>query len=418
MAQRMVPCPHCKSPLPEHASFCPYCAQSVRPRRSVKPPSHLWGKALRWGLGVCLALAAVAAVVVPRLPKTYDAYGEVLYTDADGTYQLLVADSNDRFAPKEEISLDAEPSQEYRTPSRLFINHVDSGANAAQIFMQKVDAVSAQLVQPEDSPWPMVCTQPEYRDFSPEAAQVVLVNYTGSSSPAELVWTLNMHNGDTIRLRQKITPVPIETYDFYPEDYPMSTAEELQALIDQVTAQVPLPAVVNLHLPAVTYTGGVTISGRPVNLYGSQDADGRRTTFTDTVRLSAQDGPVSYFYDIDFVGNKSSVGVSASARFWAEDCTFTGWKTGMLGYGDVWVNAINCHFVDNTTGFHFNSTGQYVTHTMFNDNVFLRNGTAVLLENVPSDECMNFQGSRFTGNGTDIDNRCGHALDITQVIFE
>ena len=48
-------------PLPEHASFCPYCAQSVRPRRSVKPPSHLWGKALRWGLGVCLALAAVAA---------------------------------------------------------------------------------------------------------------------------------------------------------------------------------------------------------------------------------------------------------------------------------------------------------------------------------------------------------------------
>ena len=99
MAQRMVPCPHCKSPLPEHASFCPYCAQSVRPRRSVKPPSHLWGKALRWGLGVCLALAAVAAVVVPRLPKTYDAYGEVLYTDADGTYQLLLSTVSDRFTP-------------------------------------------------------------------------------------------------------------------------------------------------------------------------------------------------------------------------------------------------------------------------------------------------------------------------------
>lgn len=412
------PCPHCGAPLPEGASFCPHCARSIRSRQAVKPPSRLWRSALQRAAVLALVIAVVLALYVCCTPNTYDSFGQVTYTDADGTYQLLLTTSNDRFASPEELSLEAEPDQEYRIPCRLFINHVDSGANAGRIFMQKVDAASARLVQPEDSPWPMVCTQPEYRDFSPEAAQVVLVNYTGRSSPAELVWTLDMHNGDTIRLRQKITPVPIETYDFYPEDYPMATAEELQSLIDQVTAQIPLPAVVNLHLPAVTYTSGVTISGRPVNLYGSQDADGRRTTFTDTVQLSAQDGPISYFYDIDFVGNKSSIGVSASARFWAENCTFTGWKTGVLGYGDVWVNVIGCRFVDNTTGFHFNSTGQYVTHTMFNDNVFLRNGTAVLLENVPSDETMNFQGSRFTGNGTDIDNRCGHALDITQAIFE
>ena len=412
------PCPYCGAPLPEGASFCPRCARSVRARQTVRVPSVLWRITLRHAAALVLAIAVIAALYACCTPNTYDGAGQVTYTDADGTYQLLLAGSNDRFAPQEELSLEAEPSQEYRTPCRLFINHVDSGANARQIFMQKVDAISAQLIQPEDSPWPMVCTQPEYRDFSPEAAAVVLVNYTGSSSPAELVWTLNMHNGDTIRLHQKITPVPIETYDFYPEDHPMSTAEELQSLIDQVTGQIPLPAVVNLHLPAVTYTGSVTISGRPVNLYGSQDADGRRTTFTDTVRLSAQDGPISYFYDIDFVGNKSAIGVSASARFWAENCSFTGWKTGVLGYGDVWVNVIGCRFVDNTTGFHFNSTGQYVTHTMFNDNVFLRNGTAVLLENVPSDECLNFQGSRFTGNGTDIDNRCDHPLDITQAIFE
>lgn len=412
------PCPHCGAPLPEGASFCPHCTANLRHRTTPTPPPVLSGRVLRSLAAAVLILAAAAAAVFYCTPNTYDEFGQVTYTDADSTYQLLVNDSNDRFTPLEALSLEAEPDQEYRFPCRLFINHVDSGANARQIFMQKVDAISAQLIQPEDSPWPMVCTQPEYRDFSPEAAAVVLVNYTGSSSPAELVWTLNMHNGDTIRLRQKITPVPIETYDFYPEDYPMSTAEELQSLIDQVTAQIPLPAVVNLHLPAVTYTGGVTISGRPVNLYGSQDTDGRRTTFTDTVRLSAQDGPISYFYDMDFVGNKSDIGVSASARFWAENCSFTGWKTGVLGYGDVWVNVIGCRFVDNTTGFHFNSTGQYVTHTMFNDNVFLRNGTAVLLENVPSDQTLNFQGSRFTGNGTDIDNRCDHPLDITQAIFE
>ena len=55
---------------------------------------------------------------------------------------------------------------------------------------------------------------------------------------------------------------------------------------------------------------------------------------------------------------------------------------------------------------------------MFNDNHFLRNNTAVLLENVPTDIAMNLQGSRFTGNGVDIDNRCGQPLDISQAIFE
>lgn len=154
MAQRMVPCPHCKSPLPEHASFCPYCAQSVRPQRPIKPPSHLWGKALRWGLGVCLALAAVAAVVVPRLPKTYDAYGEVLYTDADGTYQLLLSTVSDRFTPMPEIQEKAELDMEYRIPSRLFINHVETGVNAGPMFMQKVAFISTEFIQPETSPSP------------------------------------------------------------------------------------------------------------------------------------------------------------------------------------------------------------------------------------------------------------------------
>ena len=31
---------------------------------------------------------------------------------------------------------------------------------------------------------------------------------------------------------------------------------------------------------------------------------------------------------------------------------------------------------------------------------------------------MNFQGSRFSQNGTDIDNRCNQPLDISQAIFQ
>ena len=48
----------------------------------------------------------------------------------------------------------------------------------------------------------------------------------------------------------------------------------------------------------------------------------------------------------------------------------------------------------------------------------MENDTAVLLEDVPSDEPLNFQGCRFTDNGVDIDNRCGQPVEISQAIFE
>lgn len=410
-------CPRCGSQLPRQAAFCPHCAQSLIPAKTMQPPSFLWKRILYLGGAAACFAALLLGIVFYFLPRTYDGVGEVVYTDEDGTYQLLLACSNERFTPQGEITQEAEANGEYRVPSRLFINHVDTGANAGQMFLQKVDSVSAQFLQSADSPSPMVCSQPEYRDFAPEAAMVSLLDFTGRSEPAELVWTLNMKNGDTIKLRQKIQINPIETYDYHYEDYPMDTVEQLQALVDQIAEEVPLPAVVNVYLPPVIYEGGLTIEDRPINLYGSQEGE-RRTTFTDTVRVAAQDGPILYFYDLNFAGRGEGVGVSASARFWAENCSFSGWRTGMLGYGYAWVNVIACTFTDNEVGFHFNSNGGYVNHTMFNDNTFLRNRTAVLLEQVPTDETMNFQGSRFAQNGTDIDNRCNQPLDISQAIFQ
>ena len=410
-------CPRCGAPLPEQAAFCPHCAQTLRAQRELRAPSVGWKRAL-FRAGVAAAAAAGALAVFFLLqPRTYDALGQLTYTDDDGTYQLLLAASNDRFTPQGEIVHQAERDMEYRMPSRLFINHVDTGVNAGQAFLQKAESVSTQIIQPEGSPSPMACTQPEYMDFSPEAALVSLVDYTGRSENAQLLWTIRMENGDTIRLRQNIALDPIQTLDYHYQDYPMGTAEELQALVDQITQEVPMPTVVNLHLPPVTYGGGLTIRDRPINLYGSEEG-GRRTTFTDTVLVSAQDGPILYFYDLDFVGDGTGVGVSASARFWGENCSFTGWRTGVLGYGAVWVNVIGCFFQDNEVGFHFNSDGLYASHSMFNDNTFLNNGTAVLLEQVPTDTALNFQGSRFTGNGVDIDNRCGQPLDISQAIFQ
>ena len=89
----------------------------------------------------------------------------------------------------------------------------------------------------------------------------------------------------------------------------------------------------------------------------------------------------------------------------------------MLAYGRTWVNCMNCRFEDNQVGFHFNATDDAVSHTTYSDNEFINNGTAVLLESVPTDVSLKFPGSVFSGNGTDIDNRCDQDLDISQATF-
>lgn len=40
------------------------------------------------------------------------------------------------------------------------------------------------------------------------------------------------------------------------------------------------------------------------------------------------------------------------------------------------------------------------------------------MESVPTDVTMKFADCLFSGNGTDIDNRCGQQLDISQAVFQ
>ena len=162
----------------------------------------------------------------------------------------------------------------------------------------------------------------------------------------------------------------------------METMGELQAMVDHIESTVDLPTVVNLYLPPVTYEGDLVVEERSINLYGTT-AGGRRTTFTGSLRLDVDSNQlITYLQGIDFRGSGQGIAVSAAARVWAEDCAFTGWQTGLLGYGGAWVNAIDCQFEDNEVGFHFNSTGQSANDYLFNDNVFADNTTAMLLENV------------------------------------
>ena len=197
----------------------------------------------------------------------------------------------------------------------------------------------------------------------------------------------------------------------------MDTMADLQALVDQLEETIEPSAVINLHLPAVTYEGTLVIERRAFNLYGTAE-DGRRTTFTGSVRLDfTASSQISYLQNIDFQGHGEGIAISSAARAWIENCSFTNWNTGVLGYGYAWVNVIDCRFEGNQTGFHFNSTGSSASHSMYNDNLFQNNRIAVLLENVPTDLTLNFQNTVFTSNETNIENLAQQPLNISQAIF-
>ena len=414
-------CPHCGAPLPEDAAFCPHCAKSVNQRTEAGPPRPRPVKAIL-ALGILLLIAAtVTAVWLANRPKTYDSgnTAEVVYTDRDGSYHLVIGYDENPNQPVPEYHTYVWDGDIGRTPSRLFIRRMDNGENAAAEFMEKVDSVSFETVSWSDCSSPIVFTEPAPHDAYPEAALVTGMDYDSDTSSAELVWTLCMKNGDTIIVREQFIIEVKEVLRFHPEDAPMNTIAELQALIDSLAERIDGEDVVaEVYLPPITYDNEVlNLTNAYITLYGNTVGEGR-TTFTNTVHMFGSSGSPMILSDVDFVGDGSGIGLSARRMVIAVGCSFTGWQTGLLAYGSNWVGFYNCRFEDNEIGFHFNCPDGYVTRDYYNNNVFRNNGTAVLLEQVPTDTTLDFAESVFTGNGVDIDNRCGHPVDISEAVFE
>ena len=417
-------CPHCGTPLPENAAFCPHCARDLHGRKQPRVPTPMRRRFL---LGLlCAAVLAAAGIGLfyarrPYVPQVYDSgsAGEVHYT-LDGTaYQLTVAWPSNRCNPAPDIHQSGREGDVNRWPSRLYVNYKDSGTDGWDEFSQQVASVHMEVEQDPQGASDLIAEEPVNRDaYSPDAAMVSVLEFSGGCGEPQVVWVITMNNGDIIRLRQTMHVTLIHTHVYDYHDYPMETMDQLKALLDQIQAETNRLDEVIVYLPPVTYTGQLELTGRSYEFHGCTDGSGR-TVFTDTVQVATADSYwINYFCDIDFVGSGGGVGLSMSDNCRAERCSFTGWRTAMLGYGTAWVSLGECDLRNNTIGFHFNSTGQSANHYLFNDNVFADNTTAMLLENVPTDQAIELDGCRFTGNGTDIDNRCDHPLDLSQAVFE
>lgn len=415
-------CPHCGAALPEEAAFCPRCAQSVNKRTQARAPMPFpWRKVLRVAVPLLVVLGLLLGWRVATRPKTYDDGGSATaaYTDKDGSYQLLLGWRGGPDKPAPELHQDAEAGGQYRFPACLYV-HDTGSSTAAHTFMQRVERVTAQFDFPGDQCEYITYTDPAPNGNCPEAAVVSYIDFqVWEDQSAVGTWTVTMKNGDQITLHQTLNVKVIQTLDYYPEDWAMGTTEELQALIDEIGETTDPSDVVNIHLPAGTYDGDLTIGKRPVNLLGSTEGEGR-TVFTGTLRITTEAyGWINEIQDVDFAGaRREGIGVTAAARVHMLNCTFTGWKTAVLVHGHSWVNLRYCEFTDNEVAFHFSAPESRVSHSVFDGNRFTENGTAILWEGGTVGVSVSFPESLFSHNGTDIDNRSGQMFDLSQALFE
>lgn len=415
-------CPHCGAVLPEEAAFCPRCAQSVNCRTRVRVPRPFpWRRVLRVAAPLLVILALALGWRLSTRPKTYDdgGFATVAYADADGAYQLLLGWRGSPDSPAPELHQNAQVGDQYRFPACLYVRDTGS-STAAHTFMQRVERVTAQFDFPEDRRGYITYTDPAPNGYCPEAAAASYIDFqVWEDQSAVGTWTVTMKNGDQIILHQALNVKVIQTLDYHPEDWAMGTTQELQALIDQVGETTDPSDVVNIHLPAVTYGGELAIGKRPVNLLGSTGGEAR-TTFTGTLRVTTgARGWINEIRDVDFVSaGREGVGITAAARVHLTGCGFTGWKTAVLAHGHSWLNLRSCTFTGNAVAFHFNASQSDVSHSIFHGNRFAENGTAILWEGTSIDVPISFPESLFSHNGTDIDNRSGQLLDLSQALFE
>lgn len=411
-------CIQCGEEIPKDAVFCPHCTASQEEKREIKTPKIWRKKAISFVVAVFLVLIGVFVVAKYSEPEVYEGGAEIVYTDDDGVYHVLVTFSATDGVMKDSqksASIELPESQESAFPSQLYVYKEGTEELVIDEFMSKVKDYTLE-VTPLDGAEEMRYTGPVSNESFPYAALVSDIIYTSECGTNEILWTLNMENGDQILLKQSIHVTVKEGITYYPEDVPMNTAEELQALIDQIEEEDDSDKMVYLYLPPVTYDGEIQFGDRPYTLYGGTDGE-NVTTFSKTVSMYTDYAQFSEIYEVRFVG-EGGTGLSATNAVILFGCTFEGWEIGAVAQSGGWVCAKGCLFKNNTVALKFDSFYSVSSDGYYDSNTFEGNGTGIWIKDLPGKIVLDFTDTKFTGNGTDIQNDAEHSINTSGAIFE
>ena len=293
----MIPCRNCGAELPEGAAFCPHCETALVEKRTAGRP-HLWR---RKTLGAGLALLAVFSLMAWAVAagrnappshehQSYDGGAELLYESDGGAYHLLLAFDIVDWIPavRAELAFSVAPRETgirnyEEMPARLYAYREESRETCREEFLALVESCTVEAV-PAEGARAMRCTQPEEDRSSPYVVLGSAIDYEPGDGSNDICWTLTMKNGDVIRMSQRLTigETPVLTYR--PEDTPLETAEELQALLDEIAETVTdRETEVRIFLPAVTYDEPILMR-RACWLYGAAEGGSYRIRVVDNGR--------------------------------------------------------------------------------------------------------------------------------------
>ena len=406
----MKKCRNCGADLPEGASFCPHCAQSQIERQEVKPP-RLWRKkALIAALCALVLVTAALAVFLPHRPKTYEGGASVTYTDQDGTYELLVGtflNNIEDKQPEEKRTISLSVDETSYLPAMLGVYRNGTPVDP-EAFLAKVERCILEAFPNENGA--LDIAEPRYNEMFSAAVLETDVVFTGASGTNELVWTLTMKNGDAIRLKHTFEVLPLVHAAFTAEDTPLNTMEDLKALLDRIDGEVSADTVVDIYLPPVTYTGAATKRIGPPEIFCS----GEKASLRGHRPLPEKTAETSGFSVFGNGGN----GLTATASTVIENCSFTGYDIGAAVENGGMIGVEACTFRNNKIGFSYDTLRYSFSKDGFPDCRIEGNDVGIQFVNLPGAMPLDFFGTVFSGNGTDIDNPIQNPIDLSNAIFE
>ena len=337
--------------------------------------------------------AADPAAATDPAPDPYLAACQTYYTGADGReYHLFTAMTPAPQGSTEPVGYHSE-----------LIPANDGASVDCLATVIAEDAVTQEYVQGDfialmDS-WEVTVNAPEgvgrvtLREAQVEAENSPALLYRRlradpTCTHNEVVWTL------------RITP----------EDAPLETAQELQALLDRLAEEYNADTSITVELPDVTYDAPVSV-GCAVTLKGSGTAFAAPVTVTplsDTERCHAY----VRFSEVSFEGDGSGTGVTARAPTYLENCRVTGWDVGALAVNGGWVYLHGGYIGGNGVGARYDSAySNSYTYTIRRID-FLNNTTALELLCLPPNSYAALDDCRFRGNGTDVYNPGGYRIEV------
>lgn len=357
--------------------------------------------------------AADPAAATDPAPDPYLAACQTYYTAGDGReYHVFTAMTPNLYDPTTPVGYCCRlipDGSGNDFPATVMVQDATTQEDCPEDFAALLDSWDVSVTAPEGVSRVKLWDAEEETPESP-ALLYRRLRADPTCTHNEVVWTLRMKSGDVLHLTMTVEFEEQQALRITPEDAPLETAQELQALLDRLAEEYDADTSITVELPDVTYDAPVSV-GCAVTLKGSGTAFAAPVTVTplsDTERCHAY----VRFSEVSFEGDGGGTGVTARAPTYLENCRVTGWDVGALAVNGGWVYLHGGYIGGNGVGARYDSAySNSYTYTIRRID-FLNNTTALELLCLPPNSYAALDDCRFRGNGTDVYNPGGYRIEV------